>query len=186
MNEQWKIYTKKGDKGETSLLGGGRVPKYHERVEAYGSLDELNAFIGLLRDELEDNTYHFMLEEIQDRVFTAESLLACSDKNMLDKIPQLHEEDVMLLEKEIDKMNESLPPLNNFILPGGHKAVSLCHIARTVCRRAERMSLKIADDNECDHMVIKYLNRLSDYFFVLARKLAKDFNAVENVWKARL
>ncbi len=185
--EEFKIYTKTGDKGETSLIGGSRVPKYHDRIEAYGTLDELNSFIGLVRDQdIDEDTRHILIE-IQDRIFTAESLLALDPEHPpRRKLPEIHEEDVILLEKEIDKMNESLEPLMNFILPGGHPVVSMCHVARTVCRRAERITIRLAQQVEVNPLVIKYLNRLSDYLFVLARKLAKDKQAAETVWKARV
>jgi cob(I)alamin adenosyltransferase len=187
MAAEFKIYTKTGDKGETSLIGGTRVPKYHERIEAYGTLDELNAFLGIIRDQAIDNHTHAILLEIQDRIFTAESLLAQdTDKPGLRALPQLHEQDITLLETEIDAMNEHLTPLQNFILPGGHPAVSYCHIGRTVCRRAERITLRLATHVPVDELVIKYLNRLSDYLFVLARKLSNDLGATESAWKARI
>jgi cob(I)alamin adenosyltransferase len=187
MAAEFKIYTKTGDKGETSLIGGTRVPKYHERIEAYGTLDELNAFLGIIRDQAVDEHTHKTLLEIQDRIFTAESLLAQdTNKPVLRKLPQLLEEDITLLETEIDAMNEHLAPLQNFILPGGHPTVSYCHIARTVCRRAERITLRLATHAPVDELVIKYLNRLSDYLFVLARKLSADAGAIETSWKARL
>lgn len=185
--EEFKIYTKTGDKGETSLIGGSRVPKYHDRIEAYGTLDELNSFIGLVRDQDIDEDTRNILIEVQDRIFTAESLLALDPEHPpRRKLPEIHEEDVVLLEKEIDKMNENLEPLMNFILPGGHPVVSMCHVARTVCRRAERITIRLAQQVEVNPLVIKYLNRLSDYLFVLARKLGKDNQAVETVWKARV
>jgi cob(I)alamin adenosyltransferase len=187
MNSEWKIYTKTGDKGETSLIGGTRVPKYHDRIEAYGTLDELNSFIGLIRDQKIDEHSREVLIEIQDRVFTAESILALDPGyKPLRKLPEIMEEDILLLEKEIDKMNETLPPITNFVLPGGHSTVSYCHIARTVCRRAERLTIKLAQHYEVNELVIKYLNRLSDYLFVLSRKLAKDLNVIETPWKARV
>lgn len=186
MSSEFKIYTKTGDKGETSLIGGTRVPKYHERIEAYGTLDELNAFIGLIRDQNIDAETKAILIEIQDRLFTAESSLAVdSDHPPLRKLPELNERDVVLLEKEIDKMNEELPPLSSFVLPGGHPVVSYCHIARTVCRRAERITIKLRENYQVNDLVIKYLNRLSDYLFVLSRKMTKDFNAEEIPWRAR-
>lgn len=186
MSTEFKIYTKTGDKGETSLIGGTRVPKYHERIEAYGTLDELNAFVGLIRDQEIDQKTRETLIEIQDRLFTAESLLAVDHNNPpLRKMPVLNEQDVVLLEKEIDRMNETLPAISNFVLPGGHTAVSFCHIARTVCRRAERIIIKLAETYSVDELTIKYLNRLSDYLFVLSRKLTIDFNAKEIPWKAR-
>lgn len=187
MSTEFKIYTKTGDKGETSLIGGKRVPKFHERIEAYGSLDELNSFIGLIRDQEIDTHTREMLIEIQDRVFTAESQLAVdTDSPPTRNLPEIIEGDIVLLENEIDKMNESLPPISNFILPGGHPVVSYCHIARTVCRRAERVTLKLSMNFEVSPLVIKYLNRLSDYLFVLSRKMTIDFNAIETPWKARV
>lgn len=187
MSTEFKIYTKTGDKGETSLIGGKRVPKYHERIEAYGTLDELNSFLGLIRDQDIDQHTKEILIEIQDRIFTAESLLALDEDNPPSrKLPRIFEKDIVLLETEIDKMNESLPPIQNFVLPGGHPTVSYCHIARTICRRAERVTLKLVQSYKVDDLVIKYLNRLSDYLFVLARKMTKDFNAVETPWNARV
>lgn len=187
MSSDFKIYTKTGDKGETSLIGGKRVPKYHDRIEAYGTLDELNSFIGLIRDQDIDPHTREILIEIQDRVFTAESLLAVdADAPSPRKLPEIIEADIELLEKEIDSMNETLPPIRNFVLPGGHPAVSYCHVARTVCRRAERVTLRLAQHYTVQPLVIKYLNRLSDYLFVLSRKMTTDFKAVETPWKARI
>lgn len=189
MNSDWKIYTKTGDKGETSLIGGTRVPKYHERIEAYGTLDELNSFIGLIRDQGIDDATKELLIEIQDRIFTAESLLAADPSAEIKSLPLIREEDIKLLESAIDKMNESLPPLTSFILPGGHQAVSLSHVARCVCRRSERLTIKLVENNKetlQGEMVIKYLNRLSDFLFVLARKFAVDFKVEETTWKARI
>jgi cob(I)alamin adenosyltransferase len=187
MSKEFKIYTKTGDKGETSLIGGKRVPKYHERIEAYGTLDELNSFIGLIRDQKIDEHTRNVLIEIQDRIFTAESLLAVDPQSPpLRKLPRIFEDDILLLEKEIDLMNESLPPITNFVLPGGHPVVSYCHIARTVCRRAERVTLKLSQKQPVDELIIKYMNRLSDFMFVLARKMTQDFNAVETPWNARV
>ena len=185
MNSELKIYTKTGDKGETSLLGGTRVPKYHERIEAYGTLDELNSYIGLLRDQDIDIHYKEILLIIQDRLFTAESLLATDPVNEPDyPLPQMHDKDILLLENEIDKMNEFLNPLTSFILPGGHPAVSHAHIARCICRRAERLTIRLSDSSPVDMIIIRYLNRLSDFLFVLARMLAKDLNVKETLWKA--
>nr|NQU89997.1 cob(I)yrinic acid a,c-diamide adenosyltransferase [Bacteroidota bacterium] len=187
MTGEFKIYTKTGDKGETSLIGGTRVPKYHDRIEAYGTLDELNSHVGFLRDQDIDTHTKNMLLEIQERLFTAESVLALDPAHKpLRKLPVIHEADIVLLEKEIDKMNETLEPLTNFILPGGHPTVSYCHIVRTVCRRAERITIKIASDQVIIELVIKYLNRLSDYLFVLSRKLAVDLDIDETPWKARI
>ncbi|MCF8301883.1 MAG: cob(I)yrinic acid a,c-diamide adenosyltransferase [Bacteroidales bacterium] len=184
--EEWKIYTKQGDKGETSLLGGTRVPKYHQQIEAYGTLDELNAFLGLLRDqEMEEETKVFLIN-IQERIFTAESILASDKPENLEMLPKLNATDIDTLEQAIDVMNEELPPIRNFVLPGGHPAVSYCHVSRTVCRRAERITIKLAESMDVDALIIKYLNRLSDYLFVLSRKLAKDLNAVETPWKPNI
>ena len=185
MTTEWKIYTKTGDKGETSLIGGTRVPKYHERIEAYGTLDELNSYLGLLRDQPIDVHSKNRLIEIQDRLFTAESLLAADPSKEFKPLPGLKEDDILLLEQEIDKMNESLPPLNSFVLPGGQASASLSHVARCVCRRAERLTIKLVE-NESEtlqgDMVVKYLNRLSDYLFVLARKFTYDNNGTETPW----
>ncbi|MFH1120454.1 MAG: cob(I)yrinic acid a,c-diamide adenosyltransferase [Bacteroidota bacterium] len=183
-----KIYTRTGDAGETSLIGGTRVPKYHERIEAYGTLDELNSYIGLLRDQNIDDHSRELLIEIQDRLFTAESLLAADPSTIPKALPKLSEEDILLLESEIDKMNGELPELKSFILPGGHQTVSLSHVARCVCRRAERITIRLVESNETlqGTMVIKYLNRLSDYLFVLARKFSNDLNVIETHWKARI
>lgn len=183
--KEWKIYTKKGDKGETSLLGGKRVPKYHQRIEAYGTIDELNSFVGLLRDHEIASHYKDILLEIQDRLFTAESLIAADEGSEAFQLPTLCDDDISLLENEIDQMNEALPPLSNFILPGGHPVVSLAHVCRTVCRRAERHLIRLAVDHPVDGLIIRYFNRLSDYFFVLARKLALDQDIPDQVWKAR-
>lgn len=182
-----KIYTKTGDKGSTSLLGGSRVPKYHLRIEAYGTLDELNSFIGHLRDQLENEHSRNILAEVQDRLFTAESLLAADPEVEISRqLPQLYEQDILLLETEMDRMNEVLPPLRSFILPGGHPLVSLCHICRTVCRRAERITIRLSSEAEVHPEVIRYLNRLSDYFFVLARNLSFEFRIDEHIWKPRV
>lgn len=183
MNDQLKIYTKRGDKGETSLLGGTRVPKFHERIEVYGTLDELNSFIGLLRDHAIDDVFKKILLEIQEKIFIAESRLAADQKEFLDKLPALTICDVEVLENEIDRMNVGLPELRSFILPGGHPVVSYCHIARTVCRRAERLTIRLSGKYEVDDTIIKYLNRLSDYFFVLGRRFSFDLNVGEVLWK---
>lgn len=187
MSEEFKIYTKTGDKGQTALIGGTRVPKYHDRIEAYGTVDELNSFVGLIRDHKNtDEHSRNILLEIQDRLFTLESHLA-EDKNafIAKPMPPLFEEDINLLENEIDRMNKSLPELTNFILPGGHMVVSYCHVARTVCRRAERLTVRLSEHYPVESLDLKYLNRLSDYLFVLARYLGSLNSADENVWKAR-
>ena len=184
MEKEWKIYTKTGDKGETSLIGGTRVPKYHDRIEAYGTLDELNSFVGYLRDQLTDDHVRDVLLKIQENLFTAESLLATDpDKEMKRLLPFLSEPDVVILEKEIDAMNEHLPVITSFILPGGHPLVSLCHVCRTICRRGERIIIKLAADTKVDDILVKYINRLSDYLFVLARELAFVHNIPDLPWK---
>lgn len=183
--KDWKIYTKTGDKGQTSLLGGKRVPKYHIRIEAYGTIDEVNSFVGLLRDQEISLHYKNILFEIQDRLFTAESLIAADKGSEGFQLPLLTENDIVLLEQEIDKMNESLPVLTNFILPGGHPSVSYAHVCRTLTRRAERLIIKLAEKHQVDEIIIRYFNRLSDYFFVLARKIAFDLGVPDQVWKAR-
>ena len=187
MAKERKIYTRTGDRGETSLLGGTRVPKYHDRIEAYGTLDELNSFIGLLRDKVTDPGVSQVLFEIQDRIFTAEALVAAEpDSDSGKLLPLLSEPDVELLEKEMDRMNLDLPALTSFILPGGHELVSLCHICRTVCRRAERLTIRLSHNSQVDSLVIRYLNRLSDYFFVLSRKISKDEGIPDQIWRPRV
>jgi cob(I)alamin adenosyltransferase len=183
-----KIYTKTGDKGTTSLIGGTKVSKAHLRIEAYGTVDELNSYIGLCRDLLTDTNARSILQEVQDRLFTVGSSLACDpEKEPKMKIPDLKEEDVTLLEKEIDAMNEILPPMKSFVLPGGHVTVSQLHIARCVCRRAERCCVRLEMENEeVPPIVIKYVNRLSDYLFVLARFASHQLNAEEIPWKPRV
>lgn len=183
MSNQFKIYTKGGDKGETSLLGGTRVPKYHDRIEVYGTLDELNSFIGLLRDQPMDQHYKNVLLNIQEKIFIAESRLAADQQEHLDRLPLISSDDVLALEKEIDEMNIGLPELRSFILPGGHPAVSYCHIARTVCRRAERLSIRLSEKFSIDETILIYLNRLSDYFFVLGRRFTHDLDVEEIHWK---
>ncbi len=185
MKEEKKIYTKTGDKGMTSLLGGTRVKKFHERIEAYGTVDELNSYIGLISDQEIEHQYKKKLKEIQDRLFSIESMLASEKKEVLKRLPCIKLSDITLLENEIDKMNESLPKLTAFILPGGHTIVSYCHIARCVCRRAERLVILLSENNEIDELLIKYLNRLSDYLFVLARKISKNLGIEDNIWIAR-
>ncbi len=181
-----KIYTKTGDKGQTSLIGGTRVPKYHLRIETYGTVDELNAYIGLIMCQEIDAHHQKMLKEIQDRLFTVGASLAADPEKSKMKIPDLHEEDILLLESEMDVMNEVLPALKHFVLPGGNSVVSYCHIARCVCRRAERLSVELAENSFVDERVTIYLNRLSDYLFVLARKLTMDYQVEENIWIPRV
>jgi cob(I)alamin adenosyltransferase len=181
-----KIYTKTGDKGFTSLIGGTRVAKYHLRIESYGTVDELNSYIGLIRDQ--DITSHDkeILKQIQDRLFTIGSSLAADPERSKMVIPDLHMQDVELLEKEMDSMNEQLPELRHFILPGGSNAISFCHIARCICRRAERITVHLAEESPVDEKVNIYLNRLSDYLFTLARKIANEHKIPENQWIPRI
>ncbi len=179
-----KIYTKTGDTGKTSLLGGKRVSKADLRIDAYGTVDELNAFIGLLRDQEINYKREYLMKEVQDRLFTIGSVLA-SEPGKSVKHPDLHEEDLDVLEKEIDQMEALLPPLRNFVLPGGHQVVSFCHLARTVCRRTERCIIALMEVEEVDEIIIKYLNRLSDYLFVLGRLISKELGIEEVTWKPR-
>ncbi len=182
-----KIYTKKGDTGTTQLIGGTRVPKHHARIEAYGTVDELNSFIGLLRDQEIAEHHKEILLLIQDRLFTIGSSLASDPGKSKMKIPDLKEEDITLLENEMDSMDAQLPEMKSFILPGGHPTVSHCHVARCVCRRTERLVVQLAESSEeVDPLVTKYLNRLSDYLFVLARKLGSELGAQEIPWKPRM
>lgn len=180
-----KVYTKTGDKGETSLFGGKRVPKYDLRINAYGTSDELNSWIGLIRDQEISEHHKSVLIEIQDRIFTLGAELAADpDKPKLKK-PDLFESDVEYLEKEIDQMETSLPPMTHFVLPGGHTTVSYCHITRTICRRCERLVIELAAEADVNELIIQYLNRLSDYLFVLSRALAQELNADEVKWIPR-
>jgi cob(I)alamin adenosyltransferase len=182
-----KIYTRTGDKGQTSLIGGTRVPKFHPRIEAYGTIDELNSYIGLIKDQKINNHIKEVLLEIQDRLFTAESIVAVDpEAEIRTKIPQLSDSDIGLLEREIDRMNENLPELKSFLLPGGHPVVSHCHIARCICRRAERNVIRLAQAQQVEDLVIRYLNRLSDFLFVLARSLSHELGVGETIWKARI
>ena len=183
-----KIYTKTGDKGTTSLIGGTKVPKSHLRIESYGTVDELNSYIGLCRDHIGDESVRELLREIQDRLFTIGSSLACDpEKEPGLKIPDLIEQDVVVLEKDIDRMNEIIPPMRNFILPGGHPANSHLHVARCICRRAERSCVRLRmEDTEVEDIIIKYLNRLSDHLFVLSRYISHQLHVEEIPWKPRI
>ena len=184
-----KIYTKSGDKGETSLFGGTRVPKHYLRIEAYGTVDELNSFIGLIRDQKIDKYNVQILIKIQTDLFTIGAMLATPpEKEKLKTgkerlyISKINQTSVTLLEDEIDAMNETLSPMTHFVLPGGHTTVSFCHIARCVCRRAERLVSQLNDESTIDEQILVYLNRLSDYLFVLARKLTFENKAQEIPW----
>ncbi|MBD2724137.1 cob(I)yrinic acid a,c-diamide adenosyltransferase [Hymenobacter armeniacus] len=181
-----KIYTKTGDKGLTSLIGGTRVPKSSLRIECYGTVDELNAHIGLVRDQDVNAARRPLLKEIQDRLFTIGSALAADPEKSKMKLPDLHAADVTLLEDEMDRMNLELPELRAFILPGGHPAVSHAHVARCVCRRAERLAIHLGEESFVAELVVVYLNRLSDYLFVLSRAMAHDLGVEEVTWQARL
>ncbi len=182
----FKIYTKTGDDGTTGLFGGARVPKYDLRIEAYGTIDELNSYIGLIRDQGISDEIVKILIEIQDRLFTIGAILAAQPGKKNLSVPALYSGDIELLEKEIDKMDEVLEPMKHFILPGGHTTVSYTHIARCVCRRAERLTVHLAADVEVDSLIIKYLNRLSDYLFTLARFFSKELKAPEQPWIPRM
>lgn len=181
-----KIYTKTGDRGETSLIGGTRVPKFHLRIECYGTVDELNSYVGLIQCQEIDIHAKQILKEIQDRLFTIGASLAADPEKSRMKIPDLNLTDITLLETEMDEMNEILPELKHFVLPGGNTVVSYCHIARCICRRAERLTVHLAMDSFVDDKVTIYLNRLSDYLFVLSRKLAFDDKTDESIWLPRL
>ncbi len=184
-----KIYTKTGDKGTTALFGGTRVPKHHIRIDSYGTVDELNSHLGLIRDQDIQEQYKTLLIHIQDRLFTIGAVLATDPEKALLKngkarlnIPEITTEDIERLEHEMDTMNAALPPMTHFILPGGHQTVSFCHIARCVCRRAERLASALNEISPFNPTALIYLNRLSDYLFVLARKLSHDLQAEEIKW----
>lgn len=184
-----KIYTKTGDTGKTSLFGGTRVPKYDLRIEAYGTIDELNAYIGLVRDQKIDKHTASILLKIQTELFTLGAMLATPPEKELLKsgkqrltIEKTDSSKIILLENEMDLMNETLPPMTHFILPGGNTIVSHCHIARCVCRRAERITTQLSDESTINPQILVYLNRLSDYLFVLARKLTFDTKSLEIPW----
>jgi cob(I)alamin adenosyltransferase len=181
-----KIYTKTGDKGFTSLIGGTRVAKHHIRIESYGTVDELNSYIGLISDQDISGHDKDILKQIQDRLFTIGSSLAADPERSKMVIPDLYMTDVELLEQEMDVMNEKLPELRHFILPGGNNTISFCHIARCICRRAERITVHLAEESPVDEKVNIYLNRLSDYLFTLARKIANEHKIPENQWIPRI
>lgn len=180
-----KIYTKGGDKGQTSLVGGTRISKDHDKIEAYGTVDELNAWIGVLADAPENAGRKALLKEIQDRLFTLGAELASEPEQTRKKLPELFESDIELLEKEMDSYTETIPPLRAFVLPGGHPLVSFAHVARTVARRAERQVIRLSRSEPVNPLIIKYLNRLSDYLFVLSRKITQEQGAPEISWTPR-
>jgi cob(I)alamin adenosyltransferase len=184
-----KIYTKTGDEGTTALFGGTRVKKYNLRIDSYGTVDELNAYIGLIKDQnIKDATKDSLLK-IQNELFTLGAMLATppeketlkSGKERLN-IPKVNSNSIQFLENEIDTMDSELPQMTHFILPGGHQAVSFCHVARCVCRRAERLCVELNDEEAINSDILKYLNRLSDYLFVLARMLSKQLEVDEIKW----
>ncbi|MBT0608660.1 cob(I)yrinic acid a,c-diamide adenosyltransferase [Aequorivita echinoideorum] len=184
-----KIYTKTGDAGTTALFGGTRVPKHSIRIESYGTVDELNSYLGLIRSQQIDARSKEILVHIQDRLFTLGAILATDPAKAVLKngkerlnIPKITEDDITLLETEMDKMNDALPEMTHFILPGGNTVVSYCHVARCICRRSERWTSRLNEEQPVESTVLKYLNRLSDYLFVLARKLSKDQQAEEIQW----
>lgn len=184
-----KIYTKTGDKGTTALFGGTRVPKHHIRIESYGTVDELNSHLGLIRDQDINKHYIDLIINIQDKLFTVGAILATDPEKATLKngkerlnIEKISSDDIEQLEKEMDSMNDALPPMTHFVLPGGHQTVSFCHIARCVCRRAERLASSLNDVEPFEANALTYLNRLSDYLFVLARKLSFDLQANEIKW----
>ncbi|MTI33122.1 cob(I)yrinic acid a,c-diamide adenosyltransferase [Xanthovirga aplysinae] len=181
-----KVYTRTGDKGRTALLGGTRVSKADDRIHAYGTVDELNSYLGLLRDFEVNGKRRDLLKEVQDRLFTIGSLLASDLEKSKVKVPDLLDSDVELLEKSMDQMSEGLPEMRSFILPGGHQTVSFAHIARCVCRRAERLVIGMGASDTITWRIIQYLNRLSDFLFVLSRKMAQELKVEEVCWKARM
>jgi cob(I)alamin adenosyltransferase len=181
-----KIYTKTGDEGYTALFGGKRVSKADLRINTYGTIDELNSYLGLLRDQEVNKNKLGELVEIQDRLFTIGSILATEPGNTKVKIPSLQESDVVFLEDKMDAMDELLEPMRFFVLPGGHVSISFGHVARTVCRRAERLVIELDAHEKVDALVLKYLNRLSDYLFVLCRMMTKELNVTETPWRPRM
>ena len=180
-----KIYTKKGDSGTTGLLGGTRLPKHHLRIESYGTVDELNAFIGALRDHDLSEYQKELLLHIQEDLFTIGSHLAADPEKNKMTLPEVGEASILELEKEMDRIDEQLPEMKFFVLPGGHPAVSAAHICRTICRRAERLCAALNEEQALNSIILTYLNRLSDYFFVLSRQLTQDFNAEEIPWNPK-
>ncbi|MEY3052939.1 MAG: hypothetical protein RLY31_2724 [Bacteroidota bacterium] len=180
----FKIYTKTGDEGETGLFGGTRLPKHHLRIDAYGTVDELNAHLGVVRDALTEELSKAALKAVQDRLFSVGAYLATAPGKDLMPL-DLEQADLLFLESEIDRMEALLPPLRNFILPGGHMAVSCCHVARCVCRRAERLVVALSGTDPVDPLVLQYMNRLSDYLFVLSRYIAREKGVAEIIWKPR-
>ncbi len=179
-----KVYTRSGDKGETGLVGGQRVPKHHIRLEAYGTVDELNSFVGMLQAKPMEQRLQDFLAKLQYKLFDVGAYLATETEDLQKyNIVACKKEDILAIERFIDELNKELPQLKHFIMPGGHTTVALCHVVRTVCRRAERCVTKLAEQEQIDELVIQYLNRLSDLLFVMSRKLAQDLQIAENKWK---
>lgn len=182
---KYKIYTKGGDKGQTSLLCGERVSKYHIRIQAYGTTDELISYLPLISLEQNDAELSQNIEVIQEKLFRIEALLATSKDDVRMKLPQIEEADILFLENQIDKMNDVLPPLRNFVMPGGSKAAVHAHVARCICRRTERIVVELSEQENVNPLIIRYLNRLSDYLFVLACFICQSSNnCMENLWKS--
>lgn len=181
-----KVYTKKGDTGTTGLLGGTRLPKHHLRIESYGTVDELNAFIGVLRDSISSSTHRADLKKIQDELFTIGSQLAADPEKNKMELPMISQGEVAFLELRMDEMDKELPEMKFFVLPGGHPAVSNAHVCRCVCRRAERLCVALAENGVVNPLILQYLNRLSDYFFVLSRQLTMELGVDEVPWQPRV
>lgn len=180
-----KIYTKTGDKGQTSLIGGTRVAKHHIRIEAYGTVDELNSWMGVVRDSISGETTKQLIIDIQEKLFTIGSHLASDPEKSRMKLPEINDEHVAVMEAAMDAIEKTVPPMKNFVLPGGHLAVSHCHVARCVCRRAERCIIHLSETAEVNEVIIRYVNRLSDYLFMLSRKLTHELGAEEIPWIPR-
>jgi len=186
MSKNYKIYTKGGDKGQTSLLDGARVPKFHLRIQSYGTVDELKSYLPLISLSQNDAHVSQVISVVQEKLFRIEALLATDNEVLRSQLPQIFEEDVEFLEKEIDKMNESLPELKNFVMPGGAVASVHAHVARCICRRAERITIELSENYQVSELAVKYLNRLSDYLFVLARFICHHEGACkELIWKTK-
>lgn len=179
-----KIYTRTGDKGTTALVGGQRIPKHHLRLDAYGTIDELNSFVGLLESQDTDEKIKKFLQGLQYKLFDIGAYLATENEDLEKfKITSCTEEDIREAETLIDLWTNELPPLKHFIMPGGHQTVAICHIVRAVCRRAERIITQLSEEVVVDELLMRYINRLSDLFFVMARKMAHDLQISEKKWE---
>ena len=181
-----KVYTKTGDKGTTALVGGQRVKKYSDKIEAYGTVDELTSYLGLIRDSIPSGDIQDQIAVIQNNLMVLGGELAAQEGFDLSRIPTVETHFIVWLEQRIDEMEDELPPIKAFVLPGGHLIVSHCHVARTICRRAERKTVYVSEQETISPLITQYLNRLSDYLFVLSRKLSKDFNVTEILWETNL